>query len=118
MMLSKVDPWYSTLRPSFSVTALNRSMSKPTMSSLASRNSLGAYVGSVPTLMVPLLAISSGTSLARSSSCFTEALAEDPPAPSESLLSAHAESEATLSAPAARRPQRRRDLVDTEQLLR
>ena len=81
-------------------------------------NSLGAYVASVPTLIVPRPAISSGTSAARSASFSTDALDEEPAAPSESLLLAHADRVAALSAPAARRPQMRRDRVDTGQLLR
>ena len=114
MMLSKVEPVYSGFRPSFLLTASKRSMSKPTILSLSSRNSFGAYVGSVPTLSVPRLAISAGTSLASVSSFSTDALEEaDPEEPSESVLFAHAERLAALRAAAATRPQRRREGENT-----
>src|SRR5689334_5115264 len=69
-------------RPSLAATALNRSTSKPmtVLPSLA-RNSLGAYVASVPTVMLPSAPTVEETFFASAGSADTPAagLAEDPP---------------------------------------
>src|SRR5512139_3166734 len=62
MRLGNGAETYFVLSPSFAATALNRSMSKPTtVLPSAARNSLGAYVESVPTVMVPSDEMPAGT---------------------------------------------------------
>src|SRR5262245_53304469 len=57
---------HSVLRPSLPATALNRSTSKPmTVLPSVSRNSLGAYVESVPIRILPSALIAAGTIAAR-----------------------------------------------------
>src|SRR6476469_5378612 len=72
------------LSPSFAATARNRSTSKPiaVLPSLA-RNSFGAYVASVPTVMVPSEATALGTLAARAGSAFTAASLLEAAAPGE-----------------------------------
>src|SRR5689334_10027400 len=66
MMLSNDADCHSVVRPSFWPTALNRSTSNPmTVLPSASRNSLGAYVESVPMTSLPADLMSAGTLSAR-----------------------------------------------------
>src|SRR5689334_10710827 len=66
MMLSNDADCHSVVRPSLWPTALNRSTSNPmTVLPSASRNSLGAYVESVPMISLPADLMSAGTLSAR-----------------------------------------------------
>src|SRR4051794_11624824 len=66
MMLSNEADCHWVVRPSFWATALNRSTSKPmTVLPSVSRNSLGAYVESVPMTSLPAAWTSAGTWWAR-----------------------------------------------------
>ncbi len=67
MIVPKSADWYFAVSPSFDITALNRSMSKPsTVLPSPARNSLGAYDESVPTVTTPALRIAAGTLAAKS----------------------------------------------------
>src|SRR4051795_4452589 len=62
MMLLNDADCHSVFRPSLAATALNSSTSKPfTVLPSVSRNSLGAYVESVPMVIVPSLLTEAGT---------------------------------------------------------
>src|SRR4029450_13098085 len=62
MMLSNVADCHWVVSPNLPATALNRSTSKPiTVLPSVSRNSLGAYVESVPMTSLPADLISAGT---------------------------------------------------------
>src|SRR6478752_891523 len=62
MIVSNPAGCHSVLRPSLAATALNTSTSKPsTVLPSAPSISLGAYVGSVPIVMTPLLLRAAGT---------------------------------------------------------
>src|SRR4051794_19000412 len=62
----------SAFRPSLAATRSNRSTSKPSMVvPSAARNSLGAYVVSLPTEMVPSAETAAGTFAARAGSAET-----------------------------------------------
>jgi hypothetical protein len=70
---------HSVVRPSFLATALNRSTSKPmTVLPSVSRNSLGAYVESVPTTILPSALIAAGTIAASLSSTPVDELGAGP----------------------------------------
>src|SRR5512139_13912 len=88
MRLGNGAETYFVLSPSFAATALNRSMSKPTtVLPSAARNSLGAYVESVPTVIVPSDEMPAGTIAASAVSfevvgvapVFVSAVLESPP---------------------------------------
>src|SRR5690348_18311051 len=65
MIESNDAVWNFALSPSFAATSWNRSTSKPTIVlPSAARNSLGAYVVSLPTVMTPSLLTAAGTSAA------------------------------------------------------
>src|SRR3954454_7383580 len=93
MMLSKVADCHCVVRPSFWAIALNRSTSNPmTVLPSASRNSLGAYVESVPMISLPADLMSGGALSARP--VWAEALAAGAePAP---LLSPDSEPQAAI----------------------
>ena len=72
MIESNGAVWNSASRPSFCATSVNRSTSKPmTVSPSSARNSLGAYVVSLPTVMTPSSSMAAGTLAARASSAET-----------------------------------------------
>src|SRR5688500_15785991 len=72
MIESNGAVWNSASRPSFFATSVNRSTSKPmTVSPSSARNSLGAYVVSLPTVMTPSSLTAAGTLAARESSAET-----------------------------------------------
>src|SRR5450631_1460584 len=74
MIVSKPAGWYTTLTPSFCATALNRSTSMPsTVLPSAFRNSLGAYVASVPTTILPADLTLAGSLAARAASTLWDA---------------------------------------------
>src|SRR6476469_6185245 len=117
MIVGKPAGTYSVLRPSLAATALNRSMSKPStvLPSVASI-SLGAYVGSVPTTILPADFSLAGTFAARAWSTPPPAAVPDAagvlPAPGEELdieFEPHADSArpATATPVAAMRDMRR-----------
>src|SRR5438270_1562546 len=82
MIESNPAVWNSALRPSFCATRLNRSTSKPWMvDPSAATNSLGAYVVSLPTTILPSALMLAGTFAARAGSAATDDGApEEPPA--------------------------------------
>ena len=71
MMLSNFDSWNSAVSPSFLAIAVPRSTSKPMILPLASLNSFGSYVGSVPMASLPSDLTASGTCAASASSFCT-----------------------------------------------
>src|SRR5512133_166513 len=98
------------LRPSVAATALNRSMSTPmTVFPSLSRNSLGGYVASVPTVIVPSSETAEGTFDARAASR-TAAVVRlgDPPGDAESLEVLDPPQAASTKASAVTVPVRRR----------
>src|SRR5919199_6183265 len=79
MMLSNVADCHWVVNPSLPATALNRSTSKPiTVLPSVSRNSLGAYVESVPMTSLPADLIWDGTFAASAASADAEGA--EPPA--------------------------------------
>src|SRR5262245_8880224 len=77
MMESNFADCHSVLRPSLAATALNRSTSKPwTVLSSEARNSLGAYVESVPIMIFPADLMDAGTFAASFESTLTDGVAD------------------------------------------
>src|SRR3954452_22774155 len=77
MMLSNVADCHCVVRPSLAATALNRSTSKPwTVLPSEARNSLGAYVESVPMVIFPADLIDAGTLAASAESTLTEGVSD------------------------------------------
>src|SRR6266511_3886366 len=82
MILPNVADCHSVVRPSLAATALNRSTSKPiTVLPSVSRNSLGAYVESVPTISFPAALMSAGTFAASALSTDDDAAGAVAPVP-------------------------------------
>src|SRR4051794_32598732 len=82
MMLSNVADCHCVVRPSLPATALKRSTSKPiTVLPSASRNSLGAYVESVPMTSLPADLMSAGTFAASALSTDDEGAGAPEPLP-------------------------------------
>src|SRR5215217_3761118 len=80
MMSPNLAEFHSVLSPNLAAIALNRSTSKPcTVLPSAARNSLGAYVESVPIMITPAFFMLSGSLLARSTFWLTETDGAVPP---------------------------------------
>ena len=98
MMSSNFADCHSVFRPSFCATALNRSTSKPiTVLPSVSRNSLGAYVESVPMMILPADLIDAGTLAA--SAVSTEVVTAGAPPEVPLLLPQPAMANATANTP-------------------
>src|SRR6476660_5107714 len=89
----------SAFRPSFCATALNRSTSKPTtVLPSVSMNSAGAYVESVPTMILPSDLTAAGTLSASALSTVTGAAeAAGPLAPPVGVLSLFSSPQAVMA---------------------
>src|SRR5450755_2343969 len=117
MMLSNGADTHLVFRPSLAATPSNRSTSKPlTVLPLVSRNSFGAYVESVPIVIVPLDFRDAGSMALSAASAppeeEPEALAAaDVPADDEELFDPPDELEPHAASPAVRTRDRAATLV-------
>src|SRR3954451_5368703 len=106
MMLLNDADCHSVFRPSLAATALNSSTSKPfTVLPSVSRNSLGAYVESVPMVSFPADLMSAGTFAARALSTDDDGVGAEPvPVPLLSFDSPPHAASATVMVAAAITP--------------
>src|SRR5213078_3103057 len=100
MMSSNFADCQSVFRPSFAATALNRSTSNPmTVLPSVSRNSLGAYVESVPMRILPSDLMAAGTFAASAESTAVDGVG--PAVPDSLFFSPHAASGSASAATAS-----------------